>query len=205
MKWADVKQAGMTRWKALSPPMRWAVAGVVATTMMLLAMAYYGRHDDELTLEKHGQVWPTLPVQVACGGMNSELCKATEEEVQSLNEQLGFKMLEFTTGMSSITIWAYSPPTSLGGCTAPEGGCYARYGNRTTNLSCEVYVHNVATHDLERDIVTHELGHCMGLTDDDYSSSLMYSLQHPVTGRGSPSLSRRDREALRRAYGIHNP
>ena len=75
------------------------------------------------------------------------------------------------------------------------GGVYERCNVRTMNVSG-------GASNLEWLSIYHELGHCMGLTHDDFTLSIMYPEQRPTPDRTIPPwITDWDRELLRGKYG----
>lgn len=110
-----------------------------------------------------------------------------------INTRLGFTAYELSGGDACEAILTYDTPVEAGW---QDPGGTAEISERY----CTVDVSNVHG-ELQTLVVYHELGHCLGLAHDDFSTSIMRRVQ-VMTPRGAmpPWITDYDRGLLRAAY-----
>lgn len=116
--------------------------------------------------------------------------RAVSDAVGDINSQLGFRAMEVECQASAIMVMVGVP--SEAGWTDPGGNATVRHH------ACAIETCNTGTAEVEQLVLQHELLHCLGLTHDDFSSSIMRRVQS-ATPRGQfpPSITDSDRALLR--------
>lgn len=133
--------------------------------------------------------------------------------IKTINNRLGFKILEHDNSKHDhqihITIGvpqdaSMDVPADFDGMTSKDpGGAFrlSAYPGGKIWQFCKIQTSNTGTDGILHDTLYHELGHCLGLEDDDYETSIMYPIQKEWTGNGfPPHISDWDRDILRKLY-----
>lgn len=147
-----------------------------------------------------------FPLQVHATTTNphppSEPDDATQSVIRLLNGRLGFTALQWTDDPSaadiSVTI-GVAQEVELWMSDANGATSHLRNGDGT--LSCEVSTWNTGTVELLDKVLTHEMGHALGLAHDDFPDSAMYYTVTPDGARLTRGrLTDYDRSLLRELY-----
>lgn len=87
------------------------------------------------------------------------------------------------------------------GAWVDPGGYAIIHYDRVDGTRCEVGTSNTGTTDLLFFTVEHELGHCLGLTHDDWTGSIMRRVQtHTPPKMFDPWFSDHDRAIIRETF-----
>lgn len=185
------------------------VAGVVTHTEAGLLTACdhpstrldYGANCYDVTWERD-----QFPLQVHATTTNpfppSDPADATRSVISLLNSRLGFTALQWTddpaTADIAVTI-GVAQEVGLWMADANGATSHIRGGDRT--LSCEISTWNTGTVELLDKVLTHEMGHALGLAHDDFPDSAMYYTVIPDGARLTRGrLTDYDRGLLRDLY-----
>ena len=147
-----------------------------------------------------------FPLQVHATTTNphppSDPVDATQSVISLLNSRLGFPALEWTDDPAAADI-------SLTIGVAQEVGLWMSDANGATShirasdgtLSCEISTWNTGTVEMLDKVLTHEMGHGLGLGHDDFPDSAMYYTVTPDGDRLTRGrLTDFDRGLLRELY-----
>lgn len=153
--------------------------------------------------------WDHTPLTVSCRGYTPEdtgSCILAIRVVDLVNMRLGFDMVEWTTKGTGDIMVVMRAPVVVGGeeRNAPGGHASVAYTG-TTYTRCDVRTMNVGgAGDLEKMVLYHEFGHCLGLDHDDVgvrSNNIMKPVQRRTPdGVIHPWISDSDRSLLRERY-----
>ena len=189
----------MKKWfRKMSIADRVMVIGAVVLTLAVLSLTLYGvlHHTEQglLTacdtpngaLDYNGDCsqvkWnqSQIPLQVYIESSNPYPPLAPDSALSSvvshINHSFGFRLLSATSneGDADIRVDFASAAvvSSLHLHNANGGALHHRKADGS--LWCEVRTWNTGTAELADKALTHELGHCLGLTHDDFPASAMY-------------------------------
>jgi len=143
-------------------------------------------------------------------GAKEEARKVTISAIDQVNLRLGFRALKYDAhGVTDITVTIGVPqnitldaPASFELMVLKESGGYYRLNANRNRLwkSCQIQTSNTGTQDILHAVLKHELGHCLGLDHDDFSSSIMYDMQSEWESGMPPTFTDSDRDLLRDLY-----
>lgn len=125
-----------------------------------------------------------------------EHLEKTRYVVGLINERLGFQAYEMSGGDDCNVLLTYGVPIEAHGTIEPGGGAV---WDGSQCMAETVNVHG----EIETLVVHHELGHCLGLADDDagHDQSIMRPEQRETEWRRMPPwISDLDRDLLRGLY-----
>lgn len=173
-----------------------------------LAGVLYGvlRHDEPTFDPESDVVWASTPVNVCLAPDNIDYYPRLNAAASAINTAVHGELLHVHEDRPSdrcdiIVIYEMGAELSdpmPGAWRDPAGSAFV--GRMSGRPLCDVWIGNVSG-ELEHLVVQHELGHCLGLTHDDWEGSIMYtSLEETPSGEFPPRLTDADREALRRRY-----
>lgn len=126
---------------------------------------------------------------------------ALKYAVDLINDSLGFTALARSSSPHADIRIEFEAASAGGTWLSDASGAVLHHRNEDGFLWCEVRTWNNGTVEMVDKVLTHELGHCLGLAHDDFQGSAMY---HSVEPDG-PVLSRlritdHDRKLLRALY-----
>lgn len=122
--------------------------------------------------------------------------------VDLINARLGFTALQKSSSPNADIRIEFEAASLVGDSWLSDAsGAVLHHRGDDGNLWCEVRTWNNGTVEMVDKVLTHELGHCLGLAHDDFASSAMYYSVEP----DGPVLSRlritdHDRKLLRDLY-----
>lgn len=127
---------------------------------------------------------------------------ATRSVIRLLNGRLGFDALQWTDtpeeaditvtiGVAQeVGLWMDDANGAASHIRLPDGG-----------LRCEVTTWNTGTNEMLDKVLTHEMGHALGLAHDDFEDSAMYYSVRPDGARITRlRITDHDRNLLRELY-----
>jgi len=141
-----------------------------------------------------------LPIKLKVQGYDNdpEELRHAKDTVQSAadfwNRQLGFQAIKVVNDNSYDALLVWGTPS-----TGPnEGGHVSHYSLISGGLSAKADIVHTATLRLSYLVTIHELGHVLGLADDDYEASPMNAVTKEFAG--VLQVSGYDRAILRDRY-----
>ena len=185
--------------------MGWIYGVFAIATAGVLALVLWGSltHSEPGFLDASKR-WDHVPLQVSCAGYTAEedsACEGAASAIATINSRLGFRMLTRADVPGADIKVTMRAPVTVGGWDAVGGQAELRDAEGVYT-SCLLWVRNVSgEEDLEWLVTQHELGHCLGLADDDYSMSIMNATGSPTPDHTLPAwISDWDRGLLRERY-----
>ena len=126
----------------------------------------------------------------------------TQSVISLLNGRLGFTALQWTDTASEADIVVTIGVVQEGGSWMEDSnGAMSHIRAADGTLSCEVTTWNTGTVELLDKVLTHEVGHALGLAHDDFEDSVMYYTVRPDGARMHRGrLTDYDRSLLRDLY-----
>lgn len=141
---------------------------------------------DEPGFFEGAPTWRRLPVSVSIGRYSAEGTEYTAADrkmavdvVKRINRQVGAELFRVIEAGSLSAANAASVAVELGipwdvGSDSEEGGRAEVRQVRDRAVGCDVVISSAVTWAFEPAVLFHELGHCVGLDDDDRPHSVMY-------------------------------
>lgn len=123
--------------------------------------------------------------------------------VDLLNARLGFIALEKSSSPHADIRVEFEAAAVVGHTwLADASGAALHHRTDDGNLWCEIRTWNNGTVEMVDKVLTHELGHCLGLAHDDFDGSAMFHTVSPDSGMELTRLriTDYDRSLLRNLY-----
>lgn len=131
-------------------------------------------------------------------GEEAEAVEAVSNAADTINDRLGFEAFRMGRPVCDVRVTLGYPSES--GWSEPGGN--ALLTRTTAGISCDVRIIN-AVGEVRHLTIQHELGHCLGLADENGANnvSIMSEPQVPTPlGQFPPRISDSDRNLLRERY-----
>lgn len=126
---------------------------------------------------------------------------AARSVVDHINLNLGFTALRTSSDPNSDIRIDYETAQDSGVSWMRDANGAVLHHRRDGRLWCEVHTWNSGTLELADKVLTHELGHCLGLAHDDFEASAMYPEVRPDGAQVSRlRITDFDRGLLRERY-----
>ena len=165
-----------------------------------------GRFDYEGDCEEVKWDPSQFPLQVHATTTNphppSDPESATRSVISLVNSRLGFRALQWTDDSSSADISVRIGEAQVVGSSMGDANGDASHFVRDGSLRCEIRTWNTGTVEMLDKVLTHEMGHGLGLAHDpDYEGSAMYPTVTPDGARLTRlRITDHDRGLLRELY-----
>lgn len=189
-----------------------ALFGLVALLVFVAVLFGVMNPASEPGFFEGAPTWGKLPVSVSVGRYSAEGTRYKRDDhkmvsrvVSRINSQLGvtvFRMIDVSGSVDAANAAnAADVAIELGlpwdVDSSGEGGRAEIRQSRALAVGCDVVVSSVVPWAIEPLVVHHELGHCLGLDDDDNDYSIMYPRQ---TKSSHHEFTSHDADLLRARY-----
>lgn len=148
--------------------------------------------------------WESTPIGVwgntyGYGHLSAADYGTLRAAVEAVNVRMGFEVYRMGPGSHTPVAVTLGAPVGDGA----DPGAHARVSlSEGRILSCEIQTRAMGTAVATELMLRHELGHCLGLTHDDFESSIMFPtvpIEVPM-GQFPPRFTDDDRDAVRERY-----